>query len=1161
MDSNSPTSTLTPPVAGSIERAELYWFARHSKSIIFLIVTLALVGVYLGFTLPVAVFPETDFPRIIVGVDNGVMPIDQMMVTITRPIELAVNSVEGLESVRSITSRGSAEVDLFFNWNVDMFQTLARVNAAVARVQTALPPTAVIDTHRLTFASFPIMGYSFTSDIVPQTELWQRATYDIKPRLNRLNGVATVVVQGGQEPEFQITPDPANLVATRITVPDILDAVRRSNLIDSPGLLAMKHQLFLGLVSAQAHTPDEISNVVIKTTKDGVPVSVEDVATVSPSVKPVYTIVTANAKPAVLLSINRQPDSNTVVVADEVHREIEQIRQSIPRSVDLRSFYDQSTIVQESIKSVRDAIILGLFIAAFIIWLFLRDWGTAVMTGLVVPVTIVVTFIALKVLGESFNLMTLGGLAAAVGLVIDDKIVVVENIVLHRDGGEGPLQATASALKELTIPLIGSTLTPIVVFLPLISITGVTGTFFRALAVAMSVALLTSLVLALVWTTNLSTYLVRRGPKTQDIDTTWPSRNPRSPLPVIPRRAATRNLLLWLKRSRFLAALGMTGRRTFMTIGGSEAHAALGMRVSESSQGAKNRPNSSADSVREDNRNSLGNLQGPPPTLGAGSAESARAEEIRHLMAAEEASLSGGLFGRILKTYERWLRRALEHPVWLGTLIVLLIVASYFCYKFLGSDLLPAMDEGGFILDYITPPGSSLQETDRMVTHIEKIMRAVPEVESTSRRTGMQLGLAAVTEANTGDIAVKLKPKRSRNIDEIISEVRAQVTKQEPAVDTDFIQVLQDMIGDLSSSPDPIVIKLFSEDADMLNQWAPQVADAIGKIQIGNKKPVVDIKNGIDNTISGPAVVFQVNPQTAARAGFTTDEVTVDATAILEGEPAPTPVVANDRPYTLRVRFPEANRATLEAMGNTVLASSSGQTATLGSLATITELPGQTEILRENLQREVEVAARLEDVDLGTGIAAVQKTVKDLKLPSSIRVVYGGLYQEQQKSFHDLVIVLLLALVLVFLVLLFEFRRFSAPVAILSSAVLSTSGVFLALLVTGITFNISSFMGLIMVIGIVAKNGILLLDADDKFRIAGFAAEDAMVQAGRRRLRPIVMTAMAAVAGMAPLALGIGSGSQMLQPLAIAVIGGILVSMVLSLIITPAMHFYMTRGK
>jgi multidrug efflux pump subunit AcrB len=471
------------------------------------------------------------------------------------------------------------------------------------------------------------------------------------------------------------------------------------------------------------------------------------------------------------------------------------------------------------------------------------------------------------------------------------------------------------------------------------------------------------------------------------------------------------------------------------------------------------------------------------------------------------------------------------------------------------------MDEGGFILDYVTSPGSSLQETDRMISHMERICRAVPEVESTSRRTGLQLGLAAVTEANTGDISVKLKDKRSRSIDDIISEVRTKVKKENPQVDVEFVQVLQDMIGDLTGAPQPIQIKLFNEDGDLLNTWAPQVADAISKIQIGGKKPVVDVENGVDNATSGPALVFQVNPQTASRSGFTTEEVELDASAIMEGEPAASPVILNGRPRTLRVRFPAVNRASLEAMNSTLLVSSAGLTATLGSLATVTELPGQTEILRENLQRDVSVTARLEGVDLGTGVAAVQKAVRDLKLPASIRVVYGGTYREQQRSFHDLLTVLLLALVLVFLVLLFEFGTFSAPIAILSSAILSTSGVFVALLVTGITFNISSFMGLIMVVGIVAKNGILLLDADQKFRAAGFSAEEAMVQAGRRRLRPITMTALAAAAGMLPLALALGAGAQMLQPLAIAVIGGILISMVLSLIITPAVHLYLTRER
>ena len=461
-----------------------------------------------------------------------------------------------------------------------------------------------------------------------------------------------------------------------------------------------------------------------------------------------------------------------------------------------------------------------------------------------------------------------------------------------------------------------------------------------------------------------------------------------------------------------------------------------------------------------------------------------------------------------------------------------------------------------FILDYIMPAGSSLQETDRVVGHLEKMIREQPEVESTSRRTGMQLGLAAVTEANTGDISVKLKAKRSRAVDDIIADLRVDIKKQEPQVDFEFIQQLQDMIGDLTSAPEPVQIKLFAADPTVLESTAPRVADAIRKIP-----GVVDVLNGIENTISGPAVVFQVDPVVAARSGFTTEEIATDTVAVLEGEPATTPLVANDRAYTIRVRFPPQNRASLEAMANTVLVSSQGKTATLGALATITETPGQNEIRRENLQRSVAVTARLEGVDLGTGIAAVQKAVTGLNLPPSIRVVYGGTYQEQQRSFHDLVLVLILAVILVFIVLLFEFGTFAAPLAILASALLSISGVFLSLLITGITFNISSFMGVIMVIGIVAKNGILLLDAEQKFRKLGYSREDAMMQAGRRRLRPIVMTAMATVAGMLPLAFALGAGSQMLQPLAIAVIGGILISMILSLIITPIVHFYLSRRE
>ena len=486
-----------------------YWFSRLSKPLVFLIIALALMGAYLAFTIPVAVFPEVNFPRIIIGIDNGVMPIDQMMVTITRPVEDAVNSVPGLQRVNSITSRGSAEVDLYFDWNVNMVTTLQLVDSAVAQVQTSLPNTAKIDTHRLTFASFPILGYSLTSDTVPQSQLWELATYELKPQINRLNGVATVIVQGGDQPEYLITPDPSKLLTAQITVQDILNAVQKTNLVDSPGLIQEGHQLVLGLVNGQVQNPAQLGQIVIKTNQAGVPVHIGDVATVSNGVAPKYTIVTANGKPAVLLSINRQPDSNTVVVADEVNAKVAELRKSLPPGIKLVPYYDQSGLVRDSIKSVRDAIFIGLVLASIVIVIFLRDWGSSAVAGLVIPITIVITFIVLKAMGESFNLMTLGGLAAAVGLVIDDAIVVIENIALHRDLGQGRLEAIHSALGEVTAPLIGSTVTPIVVFLPLVVVTGVYGTFFRALAVTMGVSLFTSLALAVSWTPNLSQYFVK----------------------------------------------------------------------------------------------------------------------------------------------------------------------------------------------------------------------------------------------------------------------------------------------------------------------------------------------------------------------------------------------------------------------------------------------------------------------------------------------------------------------------------------------------------------------------------------------------------------------------------------------------------------------------
>jgi multidrug efflux pump subunit AcrB len=1062
--------------------AERYWFAREHKSIIFLIIALALVGGYLLFSIPISVFPTTDFPRVLIAVDNGVMPIDQMLVTITRPIEEAVSGVEGIQDVKSITSRGSAEIDLYFSWRVDMFRTLERVNAALARLAGTLPATAKISTERLEFSSFPVLGYGLTSNTISQRQLWEVATYTMKPQLASIPGVGTILIQGGEVPEFHIVPDPAKLRAATVNVSDILAAVDRSNIIESPGLFPQNHRLYLGLITGQAHNPQEIADIFIKNSSGGAPVRVADIGQVTPSYEPHFTIVTANEKASVLININRQRGSNTMQVADAVKSQMVQLEKSLPPGIHVSTFYDQSWIVGQSIKSVRDAILIGLVLASAVLVLFLRDWGTSFIAGMVIPISLLVTFIVMHLLGESFDLMTLGGMAAAVGLIIDDAIVVLENVTLHREAGEGRFEAVAMTLRELSLPLVGSTLTPIVVFLPLIAITGVTGVFFRAMAITIGSALLTSLALALTWTPTLCLYLLHT------------------------KSAGAGN--------------------------------------------AQQKP------LTEDDL--------PPQVqtyLPAGMEPQRSPIEVSRILQAEEEHLMKGYFGKVIRFYEAWFKRSLKHPIWVPILTVVLIAASYLCYRHIGSDLLPKMDEGSFIIDYVTPPGSSLEETDRMITHIEQIVRSVPEVESTSRRTGLQLGLAAVTEANVGDISVDLKTDRSRDIWEIMDDVRSKVVQAEPAVEVEFTQKLQDMIGDLTSAPQPIDIMMFSPDPKLLDTWAPQVADAIGKIQVGGHNPVVDVDNGIESTTSGPAVTYHVNMAAAAHVGFTPQALADEAEAMLDGTPSAQPVVIDDRPYTVRIRYPAEIRSSISNMNDTMLVAPGGQLANLGSLATMTESPGQTEILQDNQQRYVAVTARLEGLDMGHGVAAVKDTLAKLHMPSSIGIKYGGVYETQQKSFRDLTLVLAMAIVLVFLVLLFEFHSFSAPISILVSAILSTAGVFVALLITGITFNLSSFMGLIMVIGIVAKNGILLLDADEKFLSAGFTKEESIFQAGRRRLRPIVMTAIAAVAGMIPLALGIGAGSEMLQPLAIAVIGGLLIAMILSLFVTPTIYYYMTRGK
>jgi CzcA family heavy metal efflux pump len=1004
--------------------------SRQSRAILVIVALLCAAGVYAAWQLPIAVFPATDFPRIVIIVDNGEAPASQTLVSVTRPIEEAMNGIPGIARIKSKTARGSTEISLYFNWNGDINQELNLVQARMSQLLTSLPPTAEIrNIDRLTFAVFPVTGYSLTSDKRDQATLTDLANYVVRPQLARLPGVAIVGVAGGKTREFHVTIDPEKLTAHNVSAQQVAEAIRNSNIIVSPGLIEENHQLELALISGQARRPDELNGIVVATVNNA-PVLVSDVATVSPGVEPQYTIVTADGHPAALVNINRQPDANTVAVVDNVKAALNAMRGQIPKDVRVAAYYDQSLLVRDSINSVRDSILIGLLLSVVILYAFLRNWGTTLVAIVVIPVTILVTFLAMWLARLSFDLMTLGGVAAAIGLVIDDAIVVVENIYTHISRGETRREAVQSAVSEITVPIIGSTITPVVVFLPLTLLTGVTGVFFRSLALTMAVALLTSLVLALLFTPILAERFVKAKP---------------------------------------------------------------------------------GDDI-----------------------------------AGEDEAPHGRFLGAIIRHYESVLSVVLDRRWIVGVTILLVLAGSYALYRALGSEFLPEFDESAFILDYLAPPGSSLAETDQMLQQVEEFLLKTPEVESYSRRTGLEMGLF-VTESNSGDFAVKLKPGHKRSTQEVISELREQIAEAEPSLDVEFVGIVPDVIGDLQGNPEPIEVKLFSEDAAALQSAADEVETAIKKVY-----GVRDTLNGI--IISGPAVTFRIDPLRASQFGVTANDVAATITTAMSGD-ASSSILQQDRLIKVRVIFPASVRTSLDHVKALPVRSAGGQFFRLDQVADIEIDKGQAEIVRENLRQMIAVTGRLEGSDLGTAIRQIRaQLAQDVKLPPGMTVEFGGLYEEQQSSFRELLMALVLAVMLVFITLLIEFRSFAHPIAIVTGAVLALSGVLLALFVTGSTLNVVSLMGMIMIVGIVAKNGILMLDTVEERLAFGDTLRDALLRSGRRRFRPVLMTSLAAMLGMLPLALAIGAGSELLQPLAIAVIGGLTMALALSLIVTPTVY-------
>jgi CzcA family heavy metal efflux pump len=998
--------------------------SRRRRSLLTLIGLLVAGGVLAAFIMPVSLFPEVHFPRIAVTVDAGDRPADQTEAVITRPVEQAIRAIPGVRDLRSTTGRGAVEISINFGWGSDMDLALQRVQSALAAAQQqTLPAGVAFDVRRQDPTVDPVAAYSLTSARATPVELRRFADLTLAPVLSTIDGVARVQSQGGAPGEYRIEADPAKLWANGLSIADVATAVAGANVLTATGKVEDEGRLLLVLTESRLTEPRQIADVVVKTV-GGAVVRVGDVATVSAEPAPQWIRVSADGRDAVLVNIYQQPGGNTVRIAREVRAAFARVRGQGPADMQVRAWYDQSDLILDSAAALRNAIVIGVVLAALVLLVFLRNWRVTLAAVVAVPVVLAAATLVLTLFGQSFNIMTLGGMAAAIGLIIDDAIVMIEHIErrLAEESVRGR-QGIERAVQEFMRPLAGSSAATTVIFIPLAFLTGVTGAFFKALSITMAVSLALSFLVA--W------WLV----------------------PVLVEQLATRH-----------------GRV-----------AALDER------------------------------------------------------------------GRFLSRYRRLLEASVARPLVSLGAVVALAALGLVCFLNVGSGFIPKIDEGGFVLDYVAPPGMSLTETDRLVRQVEAIVRATPDVDTYSRRTGTQLG-GGLTEPNTGDIFIRLKRGGRRPIEQVMNDMADQVQAQVPGLEIETAQLMEDLIGDLTAVPQPIEVKLYAQNAALANQAGAQVAEAIGKV-----RGVTEVKSGV--VIAGDGLDIQVDPVRAELEGIDAGEATKQIGDLLSGNVA-TQVQSGANLVDVRVWTPAAARARVDQIGGLMLKSpADGHPFPTSRIATLKIVNGQAEIDRENMRLMDAVTARVEGRDVGSTASEVERLVaRPGFLPAGVTFEMGGLFAVQRGAFRDLMLVFAAAVAAVFVLLLVIYERFRVAGVILAMPLVAASAVAVGLFLTGVELNIMALMGMTMIVGITTEVAIFYFTEYEALLAEGLAPDAALVQAGVNRVRPIAMTTLAAILALAPLALALGGGASMERPLAIAIIAGLVVQGPLVLLAMPALY-------
>jgi CzcA family heavy metal efflux pump len=989
---------------------------RYSRAAALIAGALVVGGAIAAFALPSSIYPSLQFPRIVIIAHSGTLPSRSMMLIVTRPLEQAALEVPGIRRVRSKSIRGATEISAQFVPTTDMVIALQQLQNRVAEIRGELPADTQLTIERLTPAIFPVFMLALTGNL-PTPDLNDYALYVIRPALARVPGAGQIEVQASDSREIEVVLDPLKLNAAGLTVLEVSDKLKAENLLAPVGRFAESGQQHLSLASGLWSTLDQIAAAPV-IAKQGATIRVSDLGQVTQGAPDRTLLVMANGRESVSLMISQQIGANILDLRAGIEQTLADLAHTLPAGLKVTKVYDLGEFVASAIANVRDAILIGGFLAIIVLIVFLRDLRLTMIAALTLPMAVIPTFLFLNVFGGSINLMSMGGLAVAIGLVIDDAVVVVENI--HRRASEGK-ESVTDAVSQLMAPLTSSTLTTVVVFAPLGLLSGVAGQFFRALSLTLSVAVLLSLFLSV------------------------------TVVPLLSR---------WAFRHHH--------------------------------------------------------------------------QNVTHHE------------GHLYRAYGRSLDTMLARPFLAVLLAIVLAVASVGLFYSVGTGFMPPADEGGFVVDVITPAGSALVETDRQMRAIENVLLHTPEVAAFSRRTGAELGLFA-TAQNKSDVLVRLKPRaaRSRSAEEIIADMRPKVHEAAPLADVEFVQLLQDQLGDLEGAPTPIDVKIFGDDPDKLAELAAPVEEMLGKI--AGVVDVVGMQKG------NPEVTWAVDPVASARLGLTVQTVSDQLAGAWLGEVS-TELRLPDRQVPVRVRLPDSFRFDPTRFTDTLLRTGEGKLVPVSAVAHPVRSNGQSELLRENLRSMASVTGRLQGRDLGSAVADIRTQLDKLKLPVGYSYEIGGQYESQRQAFRELLMVFGLGAFLVFTVLVIQFRAFIPATLILIAAPLSLCGALALLVITGTDLNVSSAMGLILLIGLVVKNGIMLLDFSEQLQESGETFDVAIAHAGRIRLRPILMTTFCTLFGLLPLALGLGAGAELQKPLALAVIGGLTLSTPVTLLVIPGLY-------